>query len=106
MTAFDHIIVSLIKIPRIPRIRNAPICPGMIQQLSDLVLRITTADPLDIPHIGVVHADQIIKFIIVRLRDLPRIMPLERDSVLPQLPLRPRVRIIADLSRLVAADSM
>lgn len=98
-TAFAHIYIGHVKVPRIPRVSYRSGLVRKIQKLIYLMLSVLPYYPQHISDIGIIHANQIIVFFIVRFRHLYRPMPHAGNPFLPQLGQRPIMNTIADFLR-------
>lgn len=96
---FPHIPVGRIKITRVPWVGNVLPCPaGKIQKPAYLALRIAISDdPVDIADIPRIHADQIVKLLVLLPSHLAGAVVSTWDADLAQLSLGARMNRIADL---------
>lgn len=92
-----QILVRLLKIARVPRIRNVSRFAAKLQQTVHLPRRITAADACHIAHIRSIHSDQPVTVVIICSRQLSRPMLTDRHTLFAQLRLRRRIHPIADL---------
>src|SRR5699024_3525556 len=97
LAALFYVIVSHVKIPGVPGVRDVPWPVREIQEPVYLVVRVRTDDPVHIPDIPALHTAQIIVVLIVFLCHLHGVLSFCADAKLPQLPGRPRMDRVADL---------
>src|SRR5699024_12643289 len=95
---FPHIPVGRIKITRAPWVGNVLPCPaGKIQKPAYLALRIAITDnPVDIADIPRIHADQVVKLLVLLPSHLAGAVVSTWDADLAQLSLGARMHPTAD----------
>ena len=71
-TAPINIVIRFIKSPGIPRVGNIPSAAGIIQQLMNLFVRISSENLMHIPYVRFIHSYEHIVFVIIALFQLHR----------------------------------
>ena len=97
IASFYDIAVRLLKISRIPWIRNIAAGSGKGKEFGNLSVRVIFQHPVQIADIRGIHADDVVGALVILPCNLLRVMRHERNVLLSQLIHRTIMRRIADL---------
>ncbi len=83
--SLHDILVCLVKISSIPRVGDVTRMAGKVQKLVDLVLRVIADNPVDIPYVHGIHAEDVVVGLVIFAGELDSISVIKRHALLPEL---------------------